>query len=205
MDAATGETVATLTEPVAPIDVLIDEYRQADLIPGQPGSPAGQDTILMAGLGRPDLLVNRLGYGSFSTIGHWAEWPDGTRRSPAWPAERQYIATARPLRPGQPGMQALTVTALDGRVVADTITEEPIDLDTRGALDTALDQLGYTVRSGLWTKLPGPARYALGRARKLAERGWWTLARVRFVREVTVGCPGNGALTAPTRSTRSPR
>lgn len=191
LDAATGEPVASLTEQVGPAEALVDAYQQAGLIPGRPGSPAEQDTILMASLGRPDLLVNRLGYGSFSTIGHWSQWPDGTRRSPAWPAEREYIATARPLRPGQPGMQAITVTTLDGRVVADTITDEPIDPDQRGALDQALDQLGYTVRSGLWTHLPGPARYALARPGRLAERGWWTLARVRFLRDVTVSCPGD--------------
>lgn len=190
MDARTATVVATLTETVGPADVLVDAYRQAGLIPGLPGSPAEQDTTLMAGLGRPDLLVNRLGYGSFSTSGHWSQWPDGSRRSPGWPLDRQHIATARPLRPGQTGVQALTVTTLDGQVVADTITDDPIDPDSH-ALDEALDQLGYTVKSGLWTKLPGPTRHALARPGHLAERGWWTLVRVRFLRDVTVSCPGD--------------
>lgn len=187
LDARTAAVVASVSAPAAPAQDLVDEYRQAGLIPGQPGSPIEQSTLVKVGLARPDLAAHRLGY---DTVLDFVAWPDGSWRAPCWPVERRHIAKASPLIPGRTGMQDLTVSALDGTVVADMITD-PIDPDDTAALNAAFNQLGYTT-GGPWTKLPG-SRYALVRPGHLAERGWWTLARVRFLREITAGCPGYDA------------
>jgi hypothetical protein len=72
------------------------------------------------------------------------------------------------------------------QVVADA-TVATADAVTADRLNAALDPLGYTAAGGRWTPLPGGVLHARARPGHLAERDWWTLARVRVVRRSRVG------------------
>ena len=71
-----------------------------------------------------------------------------------------------------------------GHTVADAVVN-PVDPGDTAALDRLLDQYGYTVDH--WVNLPGGVRYGTALPGRLAERDWYTLARVRIVKETAVG------------------
>jgi len=126
------------------------------------------DLDLVVALGRPDLAAHRLGY---QVRGGWHPWTDGSWRSPAAPADTRHTVTAEPAGTGL-------------RLV---VREQPGDLvvgeaDVSDRLDSGLDRLGYTVAGGHWSRLPDGVLYARARPGHLAERDWWTEARVRLLR-----------------------
>ncbi|WP_157904264.1 hypothetical protein, partial [Parafrankia soli] len=127
-------------------------------------------------LGRPGLLAHRLGWSASG----WHAWPDGSWRCPGRPLDTCHTVTATPLAGGR---LRLVVLEQPGDWVQ-------LDVDVPAGddgLNELLDRYGYTVDSGLWDQLPGGVRYAPARPGRLAERDWSTSARVRVVRETTVG------------------
>jgi hypothetical protein len=175
LSAATGAVLASTSVPWRPADELIAQYEADGLL-----SRIGDS--VRAGLDRPDLVAHRLGY---SGILEWQEWPDGSWRTSGWPMTRRHLVTAAPLNPRTRQLGAILVRAYPG---AETVVDElidPIDPEDRRLLDQALDQLGYTVDR--WETLPGGVRYGAALPGRLAERDWWRLARVRIIRETTVG------------------
>ena len=182
LDARTDRVIARITVPWQEPDELEAGYRE-DMTTGTgEGYVSGYD-LPKVRLGRPDLVVHQLGWES---LADWSEWPDGTWRCAARPFGRRHMVRAAPLHPGQLTIGTIMVQerGLGGRVVADEILT-PVDPHDRDALDAALDALGWTVDR--WEVLPGRARYGAALPGHLAERDWWTLARVRIVRETTVG------------------
>lgn len=183
LDAATGARIASTSVPWQPADELVAVYEAAGLLK-YPGSPSHQKMVTKVGLGRPDLVGHQLGYEGTS---EWWEWPDGSWRTPAKPLGRRHLVTAAPLGPHTRDLAAITVREYPGgQVVVDELVD-PVDPEDTRALNAALDRLGYTVAAGGWIDLPGGIRYAPALPGHLAERDWWTLARVRIVRETTVG------------------
>ncbi|SCL21267.1 hypothetical protein [Micromonospora aurantiaca (nom. illeg.)] len=177
LDTATGAVLASTSVPWRPADELIAEYEAAGLL-------TMRGDRIRAGLGRPDLAAHRIGYEGRL---EWQEWPDGSWRTSAWPMTRRHLVTVAPLGPHTRDLAAITIQEYPGgQTVVDALVD-PIDPDDTRALNTALDQLGYTVAAAGWVDLPGGIRYAAARPGHLAERYWWTLARVRIVRETTVG------------------
>ncbi|MDM4723357.1 hypothetical protein QTQ03_28545 [Micromonospora sp. WMMA1363] len=177
LDSATGAVLASTSVSWRPAEDLVAEYEAAGLL-------ARIGDRVRAGLGRPDLVAHRIGYEGRL---EWQEWPDGSWRTSAWPMTRRHLVTAAPLGPHTRDLAAITVREYPGgQVVVNDIVDPVAPEDTR-ALNTALDRLGYTVATTGWVDLPGGIRYAAARPGHLAERDWWTLARVRIVRETTVG------------------
>jgi hypothetical protein len=183
LDAATDRAVATITVLYQDPDELEAGYR-ADMAAGPHGGEghvSGYD-LAKARLGRPDLVLHQIGWES---LADWSEWPDGTWRCAARPHDRRHAVRAAPLHPGQATIGTITVVEYPGaRVVADEIVT-PVDPHDRQALDAALDKLGYTVDQ--WEVLPGRARYGAALPGHLAERDWYTEARVRIVTQHTAG------------------
>ena len=146
---------------------------RAETSPAEPGSPdgLGYDQDLVVALGRPDLAAHRLGY---QVRGGWHPWTDGSWRSPAAPADTRHTVTASP----------------EGSGLRVVVREQPGDLIVAEAvvsvdrLDAGLDRLGYTAAGGHWSRLPGGVFYARARTGHLAERDWWTEARVRLLRRI---------------------
>ena len=182
LDAASGQRLASAAVPWRDPDELVAEYEAAGMMDGVPGSAARDEMMVKVRLGRPDLIVNRLGWkGGLA----WQEWPDGTWRSPAFRLGRRHLVTAAPLSPVHATIGTITIREYPGgNVVADEIIE-PVRPDDTAALDRALDRLGYTV--DLWTALPGHVRYGAALPGHLAERDWYTVARICIVKETTVG------------------
>jgi len=127
------------------------------------------DLDLVVALGRPDLAAHRLGY---QVRGAWHPWTDGSWRSPAAPADTRHTVTAEPAGTGL----RLVVREQPGDLV---VGEADVSADR---LDSGLDRLGYTAAGGHWSRLPGSVFYARARPGHLAERDWWTEARVRLLR-----------------------
>jgi hypothetical protein len=149
---------------------------------GPTGGRVSSFVLPVMRLGRPDLVLHQLGWES---LADWSEWPDGTWRCAARPFDRRHLVRAEPLSPHHLTIGTITVREHPGgRIVADEITE-PVDPNDRQALDGALDKLGYTVDH--WEVLPGRARYGAALPGHLAERDWYRRARVRIVKETTVG------------------
>lgn len=177
LDAVTDRSVCRITVAYQDPDELEAGYR-ADV---------GEDrvsltTLTVMRLGRPDLVLHQLGWES---LGDWREWPDGTWRCAARPFDRMHRVRAEPLAPHHSTIGSITVWESPGpRIVADEIIEPVSPHDTR-ALDAALNKLGYTVDR--WEILPGGARYGAARPGRLAERDWSRRARVRIIKETTVG------------------
>jgi hypothetical protein len=181
LDAASGRRLASVTVPWRDPDELAAEYEAAGLL-GVPGSIAREEMTVKVRLGRPDLIVNQLGWDGGLA---WQEWPGGSWRSPAFRLGCRHLVTAAPLSPVRATIGTITVREYPGgAVVADEILT-PVRPDDTGALDAALDRLGYTVNH--WTALPGHVRYGAALPGHLAERDWYTEARVRIVKETTVG------------------
>jgi hypothetical protein len=182
LDAASGQRLASVTMPWRDPDELAAEYEAAGVMDGVPGSMAWEEMTVKVRLGRPDLIVNQLGWeGGLA----WQEWPDGSWRSPAFRLGRRHLVTATPLSPVHATIGTITVRAYPGGTVVTDEIIQPVRPDDTEALDRALDRLGYTVDH--WTALPGHVRYGAALPGHLAERDWYTLARVRIVKETTVG------------------
>lgn len=182
LDAATDRVVAKVTVPYQDPDELEAGYRE-DMAAGphSDGHVSGYDLPAVR-LGRPDLIVHQLGWES---LADWSEWPDGTWRCAARPFGRRHTVRAAPLTPHQLTIGTVTVWEYPGgRVVADEIIE-PVNRHDSKALNAALDKLGYTVDR--WEVLPGRVRYGAALPGHLAERDWSRRARVRIVKETTVG------------------
>jgi hypothetical protein len=183
LDAATDRVAAKITVPYQDPDELEAGYR-ADMAAGPDGGGGHVSgyALAQARLGRPDLVLHQLGWES---LADWSEWPDGTWRCAARSFDRRHAVRAAPLHPGQPTIGTITVWEYPGgKVVADEIVT-PVDPHDREALDAALDKLGYTV--DYWEVLPGRARYGAALPGHLAERDWYTEARVRIVTQYTAG------------------
>lgn len=182
LDAATDHAVAKITVPYQDPDELEEGYKadyEATRLTGNGVFPGDPVTVR---LGRPDLIVNRIGW---EARHFWQEWGDGTLRAPASPLSRRHLVTAAPLHPGQDTIGTITVREYPGgKVVADEIIE-PVEPHDGRALDRALNALGYTVDH--WEVLPGRARYGVALPGHLAERDWSRRARVRIITETTVG------------------
>ena len=186
LDAGDGTTLASLTVPHVPTADLLATWEAAGLL-GVPGSMRRRDDELLAGLGRPDLLAHRLGYEGGVRGAGWYEWPDGSWRALAKPADTRHTVTASPAGDGT--LRLTVVEQPGGQVRLDVIVPDVDDTVSWTGLNAALDAHGYTVAgpTGLWERLPGEVRYARARPGRLAVRDWWTVAKVRIIRQITVG------------------
>lgn len=187
-DAHTQELIAETTAVYRPAEELIAEYETAGLIGGSPGSEWHTATLRTVGLGRPDLIAHQLGYDAGGVISRWIEWRDGSWRNTAKPLKRRHLVTLEPLRPGVTDLNALTIREYPGgRVVVDELID-PISPDDHTAMARLLDRHGYTTtqRHG-WQRLPGGVRYAAALPGRLAERSWFTEAKVRIVKGYRAG------------------
>lgn len=194
VEVATGRILATTTVPHIPAEQMLAVYTAEGLFPPrQATSDAPITTAQHAeiSIGRPDLTVYRLGHEVLGTL-HWHRWTDGTWRTPARPACTKYSVTAAPL-PGAEDLLRMVVEQHPGAGQVIELNLPTIDVpehwQTVGGdptLDAALNSVGYTVKSGLWYRLPGRSFYAQCRPGLLAERDWWTLAKVRITRETVV-------------------
>jgi hypothetical protein len=181
LDAVTDRVVAKITVPYQDPDELEAGYR-ADMAEDPAEGRVSGFVLPVMRLGRPDLVLHQLGWESLAA---WSEWPDGTWRCAARPFARLHGVRAEPLSPHHLTIGTITVWEHPGaRVVADEIIE-PVDRHDTRALDRALDKLGYTVDH--WEVLPGQARYGAALPGHLAERDWYRRARIRIVKETTVG------------------
>lgn len=183
LDSGTDGRLAALSVPHVPTETLLADYEAAGLL-GAPDSLGRHDRELEAALGRPDLTAHRLGY-QVRGIREWHPWTDGSWRSPAAPADTRHTVTATPTtaRAGGSGLRLVVREHPADEVVADATVVAPDTVPSWDRLNAALDPLGYTAAGGRWTRLPGGVLYARARPGHLAERDWWTLSRVRVVRQ----------------------
>jgi hypothetical protein len=155
-----------------------------------PGSMAYNELADRVELGRPDLLAERLGYKAYDLREGWVQFSDGSWRAPAAPHGFSHSVTA--IKDKAAGGVRLVVTKLPEEVVLDVVVPGVSTKRAGGdgdVLSRALAGHGYVVKNNLWWELYDGRLYALARPGALAERGWWTLARVRVLRQVEAGSP----------------
>jgi len=165
LESGTDKRLAGLSVPHVATETLLTES-SVDL--------GDREHAIAAALGRPDLTAHRLGY---QVRGGWYPWTDGSWRAPAVPAGTRHTVTAEP---SGVGLRLIVREQPGDLVVAETVVGA-------AGLDAGLDGLGYTAAGGRWSRLPGGVFYALARPGRLAERDWWTEARVRVARRIDAG------------------
>lgn len=190
-DRATGDRLAEMVLP----HVSAEETRRAwskkfDEVYVQ-GSPAHRALEQRVELGVPDRMAHRIGYETAAGIfGFWTQWPDGSWRSPAEPHGRTHFVTATNEGTGV----RLVVTQLPDTVVLDRFVKKAqVDAEDRGQsslkLRQVLDRAGYTIKGDMWSDGVNGQRYQLAELGRLAQRDWWTKARLQLLRDVTCGSP----------------